>query len=47
LDLESCLEKNNRWSMLVQDSRLSVEVGARSLSTEVRKWTGQGTISSN
>ncbi|MGZ5278980.1 MAG: YaeQ family protein [Pseudobdellovibrionaceae bacterium] len=42
LDLETYLEKNNRWSVLIQDGRMSVEVGSQSISSEIRKWSTQG-----
>jgi uncharacterized protein YaeQ len=35
--LEERLEKNNKWSMLVQDGGLSVQVGESSVATEVRR----------
>ena len=35
--LESCLEKNNHWSVLLQDGGLSVDVGSNSINTELKK----------
>lgn len=35
--LESHLEKNNKWSVLLQDETLSVQIGDQSYATEVKK----------
>jgi len=35
-EIEACLEKNNRWSILVQDNRLNIEIGQKSISTEMK-----------
>lgn len=35
-NLEPHLEKNNRWSVLVQQGRLDVDIAGRSFSTEIR-----------
>lgn len=35
-DLESTLEKNNHWNLLVQESQLNLDTGAASFSTEVQ-----------
>ncbi|MGE3758939.1 MAG: YaeQ family protein [Pseudobdellovibrionaceae bacterium] len=36
--LESLLQKNNRWSVLVQQDRLDIGTGESSVSTEVKKY---------
>ncbi len=38
LELESYLEKNNRWGVLLQDGRLSIEIGGKSIAMEVKKY---------
>lgn len=37
--LEALLEKNNRWSALIQDGNLEINSGPRSFSTEVKKFS--------
>jgi uncharacterized protein YaeQ len=39
LELEKVLEKNNKWAVMVQDGRLSIEVGGNSFSFELKKRT--------
>ncbi len=34
--LESTVEKNNRWTLVVQDQHLSLDVGTQSLATEIQ-----------
>jgi uncharacterized protein YaeQ len=36
-DLEATLEKNNRWILVVQENHLSLQAGAKSLSTDVER----------
>lgn len=37
-ELETKLEKSNRWSILNQDGRLDIDIGGSSTSTEVREF---------
>jgi uncharacterized protein YaeQ len=39
LELEKVLEKNNKWAVMVQDGRLSIEVGGNSFSFELKMRT--------
>lgn len=36
-ELESRLEKNNRWTVLIQDGHLNVQIGEHSAATSVRR----------
>lgn len=38
-ELEQHIEKNNHWSMLIQDGRLGIEVGPHSFNMEIKKLT--------
>ncbi|MEK6773557.1 MAG: YaeQ family protein [Bdellovibrionota bacterium] len=38
LELESSLEKNNRWGILLQDEHLSIEVNGKSIAMQVKKY---------
>lgn len=39
LDLENHLQKNNLWSMLIQDGRLNIEIPSHSFTMELKKLT--------
>ncbi len=37
LELEQALEKNNRWSVIIQDGQLNIDIGTTALNTEIKK----------